>query len=148
MRYGLCTLLILILPAALALAETGNQPIGLIKVANGDAAITRNGQRLAARAGGQLYQMDVLSTGAKGSLGVILRDDTTLSLGPASEIHLQQFAYKPAEHKLGMVVKFARGMISYMSGKIAKLAPGSVRLETPTATLGVRGTSLAVWIEP
>ena len=139
MRYGIFAVLILFLFTMQLHAETGRQPIGLIKVASGDAAIIRTGQRLAAKAGEQLFQMDVLSTGSKGSLGIILRDDTTLSLGPSSEVHLQQFTFKPAEQKLGMVVRFTRGMISYMSGKIAKLAPGSVRLETPTATLGVRG---------
>lgn len=140
-----CIALIVALPAR---AENTLQAIGLVKVSSGDAAVLREGRRMPVRSGQQLFQGDVLSTGADGSLGVILRDDTMLSLGPSSEARLEQFTYKPAEHKLGMVLKLARGVISYVSGKVARLAPGSVRLETPTATLGVRGTSLAVRIEP
>jgi hypothetical protein len=139
---------VLLAVASLAQAETDRQPIGLVKVASGGANILREGQRVAAQPGKQLFQGDVLVTGADGKLGVILRDDTMLSFGPSSETRLDQFAFKPAEKKLGMVLKFARGTISYISGKVAKLAPGSVRLETPVATLGVRGTSLAVRVEP
>ena len=143
-----CILCIPLIAASLAQAEPDRQPIGLVKTASADATILREGRRVTAQPGIQLFQGDVLTTGATGSLGVILRDDTVLSLGPSSETHLEQFAFKPAEQKLGMVLKFTRGMISYLSGKVAKLAPGSVRLETPTATLGVRGTCLAVRIEP
>jgi hypothetical protein len=43
-----------------------------------------------------------------------------------------------------MVVKFVRGVAAYVSGRIARIAPDSIRLETPSAIVGVRGTSLAV----
>jgi hypothetical protein len=139
---------ILLVVASAAQSETDCQPIGIVKVASGGANILREGRRVAAQPGKQLFQGDVLTTGADGKLGVILRDDTMLSLGPSSETCLEQFAFKPAEKKLGMILRFARGTISYLSGKIAKLAPGSVRLETPVATLGVRGTYFAVRVEP
>ena len=129
-----CMVCITLIAASLAQAEPDRQPIGLVKSASADATILREGRRVAAQPGIQLFQGDVLATGATGSLGVILRDDTVLSLGPSSETRLEQFAFKPAEQKLGMVLKFTRGMISYLSGKVAKLAPGSVRLETPTTS--------------
>lgn len=145
---NLVLVLCLLLAAATVRAENVERVIGLVKVAGGDAAILRGKHRLEARPGNPLFQGDVLSTGAGGRLGVILRDDTTLSLGPSSEIRLERFDYSPAEQKLGMVLKFARGVMAYLSGKVAKLAPGAVRLETPVATLGVRGTYLAVRVEP
>ena len=141
----LCALLVC---SASVQAENKPGPIGLVKVTTGDAAILREGRRIAAQPGIQLLRGDVLSTGAKGSMGVILRDDTLLSLGSSSEAHLEQFVFDPANQKLGLVVRVARGAIGYLSGKIAKLAPGSVRLETPLATLGVRGTYLAARIAP
>lgn len=140
----LCFLLVVV---STARAEKDDRVIGLVKVAGGDAAILRGGQRIEAQPGKPLFQGDVLATGAGGRLGVILRDDTTFSLGPLSEIRLENFVYRPAEHKLGMILKFSRGVMAYLSGKVAKLAPGSVRLETPVATLGVRGTYLAVKVE-
>jgi hypothetical protein len=108
----------------------------------------RDGQRLTVQPGTQLFEGDVLTTGASGTLAFILRDDTRMSLGASTETRLDQFAFAPAEKRLGMVVRVTRGIFSYVSGKIAKLAPGAVRLETPTATLGIRGTYLVARIEP
>jgi hypothetical protein len=131
-----------------AMGEDAIRPIGLVKTASGEATVIRDGHRIAAQPGLSLAQGDVLSTGAKGSMGVILRDDTILSMGSSSEIHIEKFLFDPAREKLGMVMRVARGVIGYLSGRISRLAPGSVRIETPVATLGVRGTHLFARIEP
>ena len=145
-------ILVLIICALLASATIAaaqdDRPVGIVKTARGDAFILRNGQRMAALPGSGLVLGDVLSTGAAGALGVILRDDTVLSLGPSTETRIEQFAFEPAEQKLGMVLRVTRGLISYISGRISKLSPGSVRIETPVATLGIRGTRLVARIVP
>jgi hypothetical protein len=46
-----------------------------------------------------------------------------------------------------MVLNFVRGMGAYISGRMAKMAPDSIRLETPAAIVGVRGTTLAIQVE-
>jgi hypothetical protein len=81
-------------------------------------------------------------------MGVTMKDDTRVSLGPSSEIRVEQFVYAPANGSLGLVLKIVRGAVAYVSGQIAKLSPDSVRLETPAAIVGVRGTSLAISVEP
>jgi hypothetical protein len=129
-------------------AEEVSRHIGLVKTVTGDAFIQRNGRVMAAHPGDQLVQGDVLHTGATGTMGVILFDDTILSLGSSTETRIEQFAFEPAEHKLGMLLRVARGVIGYVSGRISKLAPGSVRIETPVATLGVRGTYIFARIVP
>lgn len=129
-------------------AEDSRRSIGLVKTVTGDASILRDGRLTAAQPGDSLLEGDVLLTGAKGTMGVILRDDTMLSLGSSTETRLEQFAFEPAEHRMGMVVRVAKGLIGYISGRISRLAPGSVRLETPVATLGVRGTFLLARIAP
>jgi hypothetical protein len=95
-----------------------------------------------------LVRGDVLTTGSNGAMGVVLRDDTILSLGPSSQTSIERFAFDPAEGKLGMVLRVSRGVIEYLSGRISKLSPGSVHIETPVATLGIRGTHLVARIEP
>lgn len=76
-----------------------------------------------------------------------LKDDTRLSLGPNSEVRLERYVYAPGNGGLGMVLKFVRGMAAYVSGRLARLAPESIRLETPAAIVGVRGTTLAIRVE-
>ena len=121
---------------------------GRIKVSTGAAFVVRDGAQVPAQVGQVVYESDAVRTGADGKLGVTLNDDTRLSLGPNSELKLERFTYAPAESSFGLVVKFVRGAATYVSGRIAKLAPDSIRLETPASIIGVRGTTLAVQVQP
>jgi hypothetical protein len=135
--------LALVLIAAPALAQ---QPAaaGRIKLASGSVFLVRGGSAVQAQAGQLVYVADTLRTGADGRLGVTLNDDTRVSLGPSSEVRLDRFAFAPAEGQLGFVMRVVRGVAAYVSGRIAKLAPDSIRLETPAAIVGVRGTTVAL----
>jgi hypothetical protein len=63
-------------------------------------------------------------------------------------VRLEKFLYAPADGSLALAIKFVKGVAAYVSGRIAKLAPDAIRLETPGAIVGVRGTSLAIRVEP
>lgn len=83
-----------------------------------------------------------------GSAGVILKDNTQFSMGPDTEIVLGEFLFAPREGKLGLRTRMLKATTTYQSGKIGKLAPDNVELETPWATLGIRGTYFMVQVEP
>lgn len=121
---------------------------GRIKVSSGSAFVVRDGAQAPAQVGQILFETDALRTGGDGKIGVTLADDTRLSLGPNSELKLEKFTYAPAESGFGLIVQFVRGAATYVSGRIAKLAPDSVRLQTPAAIIGVRGTTLAIQVLP
>ena len=104
----------------------------------------RKGATIPAKLGEVVYEADTLRTGADGKLGLTLKDDTRLSLGPSSEIRLDRFAYAPAEGRFGFVLNVVKGVAAYVSGRIAKLAPDAVKLETPAAIVGVRGTTVVI----
>jgi hypothetical protein len=122
--------------------------VGRIKVVSGSAFILRQSATIPAELGQAVFETDGLRTGADGRIGVTLKDDTRVSLGPNSEARIDRFVYAPADGRLGFVFNIVRGVAAYVSGQIAKLAPDSIRLETPAAIVGVRGTSLAVRVEP
>ena len=134
--------LVLALVAAPAFAE--QVAAGRIKVASGEAFIIRAGETLPASMGQLVFAADSMRTGADGKVGITLKDDTRVSIGPSSEVRLDSFLYTPSDGQLGLALKFIRGVAVYVSGRIAKLAPDSVRLETPAAILGVRGTTLTI----
>jgi hypothetical protein len=137
-----------VLPLALLAAPVyGQEPVvaGRIKVVAGEAFVVRaGGEVIPAQPGQPVYQADTLRTGSDGRLGVTLQDDTRVSLGASSEVRVDRFAFAPAEGQIGFVLRIARGVMAYVSGRIAKLAPDSIRLETPAAIVGVRGTTLAL----
>jgi hypothetical protein len=117
-------------------------PAGRIKIASGAAFVVRGNEAVPAKVGVVLFEADTLRTGGNGHLGVTLKDDTRISIGPASEIRLDRFVYAPAESRFGVVLRLVHGVAAYVSGRIAKLAPDSIRLETPAAIVGIRGTTL------
>ena len=132
--------------ASTAFAEQA-EAVGRVKLVSGSVLLVRGQTQLQVQAGQILYQSDMLRTGADGNVGVALKDDTRVALGPASEVRLDHFSYAPAEGQLSLVLKVMRGVVAYVSGRIAKLAPDAVRIETPSAILGVRGTTLAIRID-
>jgi hypothetical protein len=141
--------------AALALALLAtpafaqqSSPAGRVKVVSGSAFIVRAGSAVPAEVGQSLFETDGIRTGDDGRIGITLDDDTRVSLGPSSEVRLDSFRYAPAQGSVGLAMRFLRGVAVYVSGQIAKLAPDSIRLETPSAIVGVRGTSLAVHVVP
>lgn len=137
-----------VVAAAPAFAQQPQTSAGRIKIASGSAFIVRAGAMVPAQAGQLVFEADSVRTGADGRLGITLRDDTRISLGPGSEVRVDRFVYAPAEGSMGMVLKVVRGVMAYVSGRIAKLSPDSIRLETPAAVVGVRGTTLALRVVP
>jgi hypothetical protein len=146
-RWSLAALVLVCAFATPVVAQ--ERPVaGRIKVSSGAAFIVREGAPVPAQVGQVLFESDGLRTGADGKVGVTLNDDTRLSLGPNSELKLERFTYAPAESGFGLVLRFVRGVSTYVSGRIAKMAPDSIRLETPAAIIGVRGTTLAISVQP
>ena len=121
-------------------------PAGRVKVVSGSAFVVHERRVTPAKVGETVFETDSLTTGPDGRIGVTLRDETRISLGPGSEVALNRFLYSPADGQFGLVLQFLRGIVSYASGRIAKLSPDSIRLETPSAIVGVRGTRLAIQV--
>ena len=117
---------------------------GRIKIASGSVFVIRGNAELPATVGDAVFASDSVRTGANGRLGLTLKDETRVSLGPSSEVRIDTFRFAPNESSLAVALTFVRGVVGYVSGRIAKLAPDAVRLKTPSAIIGVRGTTLAV----
>jgi len=133
----------LCLPAVAGPAVAG-ETIGVVRTVSGAATVTRGEKTEPATQGLKIMTGDTLGTGPDGSLGVILRDDSSLSIGPGSRLVLRSFLFSPSEGKFDLETRITRGTMAYLSGLIGKLAPEKARFETPTATIGIRGTRFAV----
>ena len=119
---------------------------GVVKNVTAGAVVVREGQELPATPGQTIAEGDTVRTTADGRLGITLKDGTRLALGPNTELRIDSFAYAPAERRLGIALKLLRGVAAYISGHIEHLAPGAVKIETPTSVIGVRGTHLLIGV--
>jgi len=132
---GLCSALATIAGAA---------DIGQIKVSKGQVSIEREGRALPAAVGTRVQTADVVRTGADGSVGITMDDDSLLSAGPNSVLSLDRYAFDHTTSKGRFDASLNRGTLAVISGRIAKQAPDAMTVRTPTAVLGVRGTEFVV----
>lgn len=130
------------LMAQTAMAEVPS--IGYIKTVTGQATVVAAGRAIKAEPGTPVYQDNVLKTGKDGSLGLTLKDNTILSMGPDTEMVVDEYLYAPAQDQLKLGGRLAKGSLNYVSGVIAKLKPENVVMRTPSGNIGVRGTHFAV----
>lgn len=123
------------------------EPAGVVKDVDGRVTIVRGGQSFKAASNTLIFEGDVVVTGFSGRAGLILEDDTILSLGRRSKLVLAQYVNQPEDDKLALVLRLIRGTALFISGKIGKLAPDAIRIETPHAVIGVRGSQLMIEVD-
>jgi len=144
MAKGFALLLSAMLAAAPALAE--GPKIGQIDKLSGTVSVVRGSGRLAAKPGDPVYQNDVIETGADGSVGIALIDKSRLSTGPDSQLALPEYRFNTSTSRGSMLADLRRGTLTVVSGEITHTTPGAMHIETPTAILGVRGTTFGVQV--
>lgn len=130
-----------------AVAADAAGPIGRIRTLDGQVTIVRGGAQVPGAVGAVLHRGDVVRTGRPGTVGIVLNDETIVSLGSGSDLALIDYAFAPKEGRFALVMRMAKGTFSYLSGLIGKLSPGSIQLQLPDATIAVRGTKLLITIQ-
>jgi hypothetical protein len=85
---------------------------------------------------------DVITT-ANSRAGITFKDDTKVQITEQSKLVIDTFVYDDSKKTGKLGIKMALGTIKYASGQIAKSDPQQVVVETPTATIGVRGTDFS-----
>ena len=138
---GSATLAVAIVVAALP-AQAAE--IGQIKVSKGAVSVERSGQSLAGSVGLRLEAADIVKTGADGTAGITMGDNSLVSLGPNSILALERFDYEPTTSQGRFDAQLQRGTLAVVSGRIAKQSPQAMTVRTPSAALAVRGTEFVV----
>ena len=139
--------------AALAAGALGSAPlsandIAQIKTLSGTVVVERGSERILGAAGLKLRQADVIRTGIDGSVGITFVDNTMMSAGPNTSLALDQFSFNSTTHEGKLDASVRSGTLSVISGKIAKQSPEAMKVRTPAAILGARGTEFFVQVVP
>jgi VCBS repeat-containing protein len=126
-------------------AQTSDQPpIGRIEQAAGNATIVRNGVAIAANQGDVVRKGDVVQTGGDGQIAVLFSDGSTFSLSANARMVLNDFVFQSGGANNSALISLVQGTIGFVAGQVAK--NGDMRVETPVATMGIRGTAVMVEI--
>jgi hypothetical protein len=81
----------------------------------------------------------VVETGAKSALGITFADATTFNLTANAKITIDHYLYEEGGQQNGALFDVAKGTLAFVAASVAKT--GDMRIATPTATLGIRGTT-------
>jgi len=141
----LCSTLWALQGSALAADPSSDTHAGLLKTVRGEVQLQdAQGASAPARVGDAVNARQRIVTGAESGASLVLRDGTTFVIGPQSSFDLQTFRYDSRTHDGSVVGRLARGTLRMVTGLIGKAAPEAVRIDTPTATIGIRGTDFIV----
>jgi len=138
----------MILVAALGFAGSAvAADIGLIKVAKGSVEIQRGAAKIPAKVGTGLQTADVVLTGADSSAGITFTDNSLVSVGPNSVFAIDKYRFDTTTHAGEFEGNLRQGRLAAVSGKMVKQSPDSMKIRTPSAIMGVRGTEFVVQVD-
>ena len=137
-----------VLASFLAVAGTAwANDVGQVKTAKGAVHVERDGKRLPASVGMPIHQSDALVTGTDGSVGVTFSDNSLLSTGPNSVLVVDRYNFNSTTHTGRFDASLKKGTLAVVSGKMVKQSPDAMKIRTPAAIMGVRGTEFVVQVE-
>ncbi|MDH5489365.1 MAG: FecR family protein [Rhodospirillaceae bacterium] len=99
------------------------------------------------KSGDGVYFLETVESGVDSGLQILLLDETTFTVGPQSEIIIDEMVYDPSGNSK-LIVNVAKGAFRYISGEIAKQNPENVIIRTPNGEIGIRGTSFFAVSKP
>jgi tetratricopeptide (TPR) repeat protein len=134
--------------------DSDNRSIGKVIAVSGSVTIERTaavavmvnlaGPRGEARVGDQVYQGDIVETASDGTIGIRFLDGTSFNLSKNARIELNDFVYSPKASGNSTLLTLQKGTLTFIAGAVAKI--GDMKVETPVATMGIRGTAPRVEI--
>ncbi|MEH2494578.1 hypothetical protein V1294_001057 [Bradyrhizobium sp. AZCC 1678] len=137
-----------------AVQDVVSKPIGKVVVATGSVTIERAnavvvqastaGQAGQAKVGDLVYQGDIVATGADGRVGINFTDGSSFNLSNNARMALDEFVYDPKSASNSTLFSLSKGTFTFVAGQVAKT--GDMKVDTPVATMGIRGTTPRVEI--
>jgi hypothetical protein len=114
--------------------------IGQVGTLQGEASVTRGtAAAVALKVKDLIFKNDILSTGPNSALGITFDDQTTFSLSANARIVVNEFVYSEGGQNNAASIAVGAGTVAFVASLVAKT--GTMKITTPVATLGIRGTT-------
>lgn len=130
--------------AVLALCTYGTSPaisatkVGVAAAVNLDAKSTRSGATKIISLGQNVIHNEKISTDAEGLVQILLVDGTTFTVGPNSQLTIDEFVYDPNTGNATVVASVAKGAFRFIGGQTSR-KKGGATINTPAGSIGIRG---------
>jgi hypothetical protein len=120
-------------------AQAPEEPIGNVASVTGSASVIRNDKTTPLKVKDDIYLNDVVQTAANSALGITFIDATTFNLKASTKITIDNYVYEDGGKSNAAIFDVAKGTAAFVAASVAKT--GDMKITTPTATLGIRGTT-------
>ena len=121
------------------------QVIGHVTKLVGTATAIRNGVSIILNNGDNVNKGDVVQSGSDSTLGITFIDGSVFGLASNAKMVLNEMVYDPNGSNNSSLISLVQGTISFVAGATAK--KGDMKVDTPVATMGIRGTAVLVEID-
>lgn len=118
---------------------TAVEPIGNVATVTGIATVIRDKNSYPLRVRDDIYLNDVVQTSSNSSLGITFNDATTFNLSASARITIDNYVYEDGGKQNSGIFDVGKGTVAFVAAAVAKT--GNMKITTPTATLGIRGTT-------
>lgn len=115
------------------------EPIGNVATVTGIATVVRDKNSYPLRVRDDIYLNDVVQTSSNSSLGITFNDATTFNLSASAKITIDNYVYEDGGKQNSAIFDIGKGTVAFVAAAVAK--SGDMKIATPTATLGIRGTT-------
>jgi hypothetical protein len=126
-------------PTAAPAQPADDEPIGNVATLTGSATVTRNNAATPLKLKDDIFQNDLLQTSANSTLGITFNDATTFNLTANATITVDNYIYEDGGKQNAALFDIARGTVAFVAAAVAHT--GDMKISTPTASLGIRGTT-------
>ncbi|WP_354137679.1 FecR domain-containing protein [Bradyrhizobium sp. LB11.1] len=115
------------------------EPIGNVATVTGIATVIRDRNSYPLKVRDDIYLNDVVQTSSNSSLGITFNDATTFNLSASAKITIDNYVYEDGGKQNSAIFDIGKGTVAFVAAAVAKT--GDMKIATPTATLGIRGTT-------
>jgi hypothetical protein len=114
--------------------------IGAAANVSGDVSVVRSGKKEKVGPGFAVHANDHVVLGPDGHLQVLLLDETVFTLGPNSDMVLDEFVYDPSTSVSKIIATITKGVFRFVTGKVKRAESDDSRFRFAYGTIGIRGT--------
>lgn len=144
------TFLASVLLLSSAIPALAAEQAGVSAAVQGQVALTRPQGAVGAqvKSGEEIFLQDEIRSGARSGMQILLLDETVFTIGPESEIRVDEFVYDPKTSAGKVTVGVTKGVFRFVTGRVARKNPADMNVNLPSGTIGVRGTMVAGRTDP
>ncbi len=142
--YFLLPGLICILALFISSAQAQQARSGTFKTVQGTVTVGQGDAKRTVASGLGVAEADRIQTDATSAAVLVLRDGTTIAIGPNTTVDLSRFQFDATTQQGNLAIRVLQGTIRMVTGLLGKVQPDNVKVTTPASTVSVRGTDFIV----